>query len=118
MQILAYKMRIKDFDNASKLPKLQAIIVESILTCCNDRSSFHNLVLVLQRRLLSLSSPKPSYYTIKKHLFHLINCDLIKYSGQDRVYGLQDEGFELLEWIKKEKIKMNVDIKDILITIE
>jgi hypothetical protein len=111
-------MKIKDFDNASKLPKLQAMIVESILICCNNGSSFHNLVLVLQRKLPSSSSPRPSNYTIKKHLFHLINYDLIKYSGQKREYDLQDEGFVLLDWIKKEKIKMNADIKDILITIE
>lgn len=111
-------MRIKDFDKASKLPKLHAIIVESILICCDDGSSFENLVLVLQRKLLSTSLPRPSHYAIKKNLFHLINCDLIKYSGQKREYNLREEGFDLLVWIKREKIKMNADIKDILITIE
>ncbi|MGN6346196.1 MAG: hypothetical protein ACTHME_00685 [Candidatus Nitrosocosmicus sp.] len=112
-------MKIKDFDNASKLPRLQAIIVESILLSCNDGSSFNNLVLILQRKLFpSSSSPRPSHHMIKKHLFHLINYDLIKYSGQKQKYYLQDEGFDLLNWIKKEKIKLDVDIKDILITIE
>ncbi|MGN6615044.1 MAG: hypothetical protein ACTHKC_08380 [Candidatus Nitrosocosmicus sp.] len=111
-------MKIKDFDNASKLPKLQAIIVESILLCCNNGSSFNNLVLILQRKLFSSSSPRPSHYMVKKHLFHLINYDLIKYSGLKQKYYLQGEGLDLLNWIKKEKIKMDVDIKEILITIE
>lgn len=99
----------------SKSPELQAVIVEPILLSCIDGASIDDLVYVMQKVLLSLSS---SYNTLKKYLFHLINYELILYNGQKQIYTIEDGGLDLLEWIKREKKIMDVDSKDIIITVE
>ena len=120
-------MQLKDhYKKSLKSPKLQAIIVEPILLSCANGTSIYQLKLVLQRLLIlnssslsSLPSSKQSYNTLKKYLFYLINYDLIKYNGQRQIYELRDEGFDFLDWIKREKKDLGVeDNKDILITME
>jgi len=112
-------MTLKDCHNMYKSPKLKAIIVESILFYCISRPSFYQLVSMMRRTLPFSSSSPPSYNFLKKYLFHLIDYDLIKYNGQKQIFILAFEGFNLLNWIKREKSNMDTDdINDIFVTIE
>jgi hypothetical protein len=68
-------------------------IVEYILLLCAGEVTFDDLM-----RLMFSSSPT----ILKKHLFHLIDYDLISYSGQKQAYHIKDKGLELLSKIMME----------------
>jgi hypothetical protein len=58
------------------------------------------------------------YDALKSYLYFLINCNLLSYNGQIRVYITEDGGFDMLNAINKEKRISKVNSKDIVITIE
>ncbi len=96
-----------------KSPELQAVIVEPILLSCIDGSAIDNLVCTIQRIL-----PSFSYTILKKYLFHLINYELISYNGQEQIFVIEIGGHDLLDWIKINKIDMNIGNEDIVISLE
>jgi hypothetical protein len=106
------KMSFINSNKIAKSPKLQGVIVESILLSCIDGVSINGLFYAFQRTL-----PSP-YDGLKKYLFHLIDYDLISYNGQTQMYTTEEGGHDLLDWINRERMIMKVDIKDIVITIE
>jgi hypothetical protein len=106
------KMSFINSNKIAKSPELQADIVKSILLSCIDGVSINGLFCAFQRTL-----PSP-YDGLKKYLFHLIDYDLISYNGQTQMYTTEEGGHDLLDWINRERMIMNVDIKDIVITIE
>lgn len=100
-----------DFSKCKKSPELQGVVVEHILLSCIEGVSINELVSAKQRTV-------PSKHNMKKYLFHMINYELISYSGQTQRYAIEEGGLDLLDWIEKEKTIMAVGIQDIVITIE
>ena len=100
-----------DFSKSIKPPELQGVVVEHILLSCIEGASINDLVSAKQRIL-------PSQHNVKKHLFHMIDYELISYNGQTQTYAIEEGGLDLLEWIEREKMIMAVGIQDIVITIE
>ncbi|MDQ4074540.1 MAG: hypothetical protein M3162_09610 [Thermoproteota archaeon] len=99
--------------NVMKSPKLQGVIVENILlSLCKKELSISELSLELQKKIHLQDK------TFKKHLYHLIDYELVSYSGQRKKYKIEEGGVDLLDRIDMEKNKAMVDIEDIVITIE
>ena len=105
-----------------KLPKLKAIIVENILSLLYLKDfTISELLVELQRSLpysSSSSSSFSSYKLFKKYLVYLVDCELISYDGQRQVYTIEDNGYDILIWISKEKKRLMAEGEDIIITIE
>src|SRR3954465_9770285 len=102
-----------------KLPKLKMIIVENILILLFLKDfTISELLVELQRRLpYSSSSPFSSCKLFKKYLVDLVDCELISYDGQRQVYTIEDNGYDILIWISKEKKRLMAEGEDITITI-
>ncbi len=100
--------------NGLKSPELQAVIVEPILLSCIDGSTIDDLIYAIQKIL----SPSLSYNILKEYLFHLVNYELISYNGQKQIFIIESGGLDLLDWINEQKADMDIDNKDMTITIE
>lgn len=98
--------------NIIKSPKLQGAIVENILLLCKKELAIDDLSFEIQRKM------QLSCKHLKKHLVHLIDYELVTYNCQRKVSLIEDEGFEILDWINREKDEEMIDSEDILITIE
>src|SRR6478736_6027720 len=118
------KVLVKDDEYKNKciikLPKLKAIIVENILSLLYLKDfTISELLVELQRSLpYSSSSSFSSYKLFKKYLVYLVDCELISYDGQRQVYTIEDNGYDILIWISKEKKRLMAEGEDITITIE
>jgi len=122
------KVLVKDDEYKNKciikLPKLKAIIVENILSLLYLKDfTISELLVELQRSLpysssSSSSSSFSSYKLFKKYLVYLVDCELISYDGQRQVYTIEDNGYDILIWISKEKKRLMAEGEDITITIE
>jgi hypothetical protein len=120
------KVLVKDDEYKNKciikLPKLKAIIVENILSLLYLKDfTISELLVELQRSLpysSSSSSSFSSYKLFKKYLVYLVDCELISYDGQRHVYTIEDNGYDILIWISKEKKRLMAEGEDIIITIE
>jgi predicted transcriptional regulator len=99
-------------NKSSKSPEFPAVIIERILQSCIYGSYIYELGNVIQ----SINSS--SHDTLKKYLFHLIEYELISYDGQKQMYIIADEGLDLLDWITREKMNLDVNSEEIIITIE
>ena len=55
---------------------------------------------------------------LKKYLFYLIEYYLIRYHGQSRIFGLTDEGLDLLRLIKLEKENSKKNIENFMIILK
>jgi RIO-like serine/threonine protein kinase len=96
-----------------KSPKLQGVIVENVLLLlCKKELSFNELSLELQKKIPLQDK------AFKKHLYHLIDFELVSYSGQRKAYKIEEGGLDLLDRINMEKNTAMLDIEDIVITIE
>jgi predicted transcriptional regulator len=91
---------------------LEAAIVEPILEACASEASIMELTCVTQRLL-----PTP-YNTLKKYLFYLIEYDLVAYRGRKRAYVITYNGLSLLFEIKREKMMVDSDSNDVLISFD
>lgn len=86
--------------NIIKSPKLQGAIVENILLLlCKKELAIDDLSSEIQRKM------QLSHKHLKKYMVHLIDYELVTYNGQRKVFLIEDEGFELLDWINREKEK-------------
>jgi len=120
------KVLVKDDEYKNKciikLPKLKAIIVENILSLLYLKDfTISELLVELQRSLPYSSSSYSSfssYKLFKKYLVYLVDCELISYDGQRQVYTIEDNGYDILIWISKEKKRLMAEGEDIIITIE
>jgi DNA-binding transcriptional regulator GbsR (MarR family) len=119
------KVLVKDDEYKNKciikLPKLKTIIVENILSLLYLKDfTISELLVELQRRLpySSSSFSCSSYKLLKKYLVYLVDCELISYDGQRQVYTIEDNGYDILIWISKEKKRLMAEGEDIIITIE
>jgi len=120
------KVLVKDDEYKNKciikLPKLKVIIVENILSLLYLKDfTISELLVELQRSLpysSSSSSSFSSYKLFKKYLVYLVDCELISYDGQRQVYTIEDNGYDILIWISKEKKRLMAEGEDIIITIE
>ena len=122
------KVLVKDDEYKNKciikLPKLKVIIVENILSLLYLKDfTISELLVELQRRLpyssaSSSSFSSSSYKLFKKYLVYLVDCELISYDGQRQVYTIEDNGYDILIWISKEKKRLMAEGEDITITIE
>ncbi|HXT84775.1 MAG TPA: hypothetical protein VN704_10690 [Verrucomicrobiae bacterium] len=96
-----------------KSPKLQGSIIENILQLLTIKElTIFELSFVIQEKI---SLP---YRTLKKYLVHLIEYDLISYSGTTKSYSIEDGGYDLLDKIKIEQKLAMIDNEEFLITIE
>jgi hypothetical protein len=59
-----------------------------------------------------------SFRDLKRYLFYMIECGLVSYDGQNRVFTIEDRGFDLFDMINEEKTQHKTDINDITITLE
>ncbi len=98
--------------NIIKSTKLQGDIVENVLLICKKELAIDDLSSEIQSKM------QLSYKHLKKYMVHLIDYELITYNGQRKVFLIEDEGLELLDWINREKDEEMIDSEDILITIE
>ncbi len=105
-------MDSRNNSNNERSPKLKAAITEPILLPCIKGIPICELSCEIQRM-----TPLP-YKAPKKYLFYLINYELLSYDGQGQVYITEDEGFNLLYVINKEKKMTMVNGEDIVIIIE
>ena|SRR6478672_6297964 len=119
------KVLVKDDEYKNKciikLPKLKAIIVENILSLLYLKDFTISELLVELQRSLPYSSSSfsfSSYKLFKKYLVYLVDCELISYDGQRQVYTIEDNGYDILIWISKEKKRLMAEGEDITITIE
>lgn len=91
-----------------KAPHLKAFILESILSSCISGSTSLDLLVNLERTMISagryirLSSLK---HTLNKYLFYLIEYELVSYEGFSKVFMIEEGGYSLLFFIVN---KMNV----------
>jgi hypothetical protein len=102
----------KYYGKAMRTPALKASIVEPILICCINGISLNDLELEMQK-----ATPL-STNNLKKYLLCLVDYHLILYNGQRHVYAIENDGFDLLDIIMKEKRAMNGNMKDLVITLE
>ena len=113
-------MKIKNNYNKNhfiiKSPKLNCANVENILLLLHLTNELPIIELLFEiKRKLTLTS----YKTIKKYLVYMADYELISYNGQRHVYNIIENGFDLLDFINKEKERsLTADNDDLLITIE
>ncbi len=106
-------MKFSNYKNSLKLPELQSVIIESILTSCINGSTINHHMYAMQRIL-----PLFSYAILKKYLFYLIDYELVSYNGKDQTFVIEVGGHDLLEWIKINEKNKITRSKDVVIIIE
>jgi hypothetical protein len=94
-------------------PCLEAVLVEQILQTYASQASLNEL-----GHIISLIWPYLSTNGLKKYLFYLIEYYLIKYHGQSQIFGLTDEGLDLLRLIKLEKENSKRNIENSMIILK
>ena len=110
-------MNINNNNFIKKSPKLKTAIVQNILELLYIKDlTISELLFELQNRLHYLTSS--SSKALKKYLVYLIDYEIISYDGQRRVYTIDYNGLDLLNWIAKEKKSSLGNAEDITITIE
>ncbi len=98
-------------NNVKSSPNLKAAVFEHILLFCINGVPIYELLFEIQRIL-----PLP-YRTFKTFLFYRLIYELVSYNGQRQLYETEDEGFDLLQMINREKKMAMVDSEDIIVTI-
>lgn len=99
-------------DNFTKSPELKASIIEPVLLCCLNNSSFNFLLITIQKIF------RISCFELKNYLLYMIEYGVLSYNGQKQEFKIERGGIDLLDIIKKEKIIGKSNINDMTITFE
>jgi hypothetical protein len=91
---------------------LRVAIVEPILLCCINETSFSEIYLNIQNIV-----PIPKKI-LKMYLFHLVNNTFVSYNGIRYAYLTEDCGKDLLEIIYTQRKKTNMNFNDLMIEID
>lgn len=92
---------------------LKVFIVEPILIACIDKASFTEIQQYVQRAI-----PNTTESEVKEHLYYLINCCFVGYTGKNKLYSISQDGIDLLDIIYSHKDVRGLDNSNLIVKVE